>query len=144
MYKFRNCYICTALFHWACSIFSNISKFIYLLCTGNTCTLVTIESSLSEGGREIDEKEATCYLFAVGELCRLSPAHTSSHLTLVVHSLLLATREGDGGGWCVCVCVEGGECVCVMEEIVLSLLLATRVRVGFVSLMVMPATRNGD
>ena len=93
----------TAFFHWACSIFGNISKFIYLLCTGNTCTLVTIESSLSEGGREIDEKEATCYLFAVGELCRLSPAHTSSHLTLVVHSLLLATREGDGGRWCVCV-----------------------------------------
>ena len=70
------------------------------------------------------------------------------------------------GGVCVCVCVEGGECVCVMEEIVLSLLLATRegergcvcvmeeivlslllatrVRVGFVSLMVMPATRNGN
>ena len=56
-----------------------------------------IESSVSEGGREIDEKEATCYLFAVGELCRLSPVHTSSHLTLMVHSLLLATREGDGG-----------------------------------------------
>jgi condensin-2 complex subunit D3 len=54
------------------------------------------QSSLPEGGREIDEKEATCYLFAVGELCRLSPAHTSSHLTLMVHSLLLATREGDG------------------------------------------------
>ena len=35
-------------------------------------------------------------------------------------------------------------CVCVMAEIVHSLLLATRVRVGFVSLMVMPATRNGD
>ena len=64
--------------------------------------IVTIESLLPEGGREIDEKEATCYLFAVGELCRLSPAHTSSHLTLMVHSLLLATREGDGGVWCVC------------------------------------------
>ena len=28
----------------------------------------------------------------------LSPAHTTSHLALVVHSLLLATREeGEGG-----------------------------------------------
>ena len=54
----------------------------------------------SEGaGREVDEREATCYLFAVGELCLLSPAHTSSHLARMVHSLLLATREGDRGGW---------------------------------------------
>ena len=143
MYKFRNCYILhyfTGPVPYSVTFLNLYTSYVPAIVHA----LVTIESSLSEGGREIDEKEATCYLFAVGELCRLSPAHTSSHLTLVVHSLLLATREGDGGGWCVCVCVEGGECVCVMEEIVLSLLLATRVRVGFVSLMVMPATRNGN
>ena len=46
--------------------------------------------------REIDEKEVTCYLFTVGELCQLSPAHSTSHLARMVHSLLLATREGGG------------------------------------------------
>ena len=52
--------------------------------------------------KEVNEREGTCYMFAVGELCQLSPRHTSSHLSLMVHSLLLATRESDGG---VCVCV---------------------------------------
>ena len=77
-------------------------------------TVCTSDSSGSEGVREvINEKEATCYLFAVGELCLLSPAHTTSHLALVVHSLLLATREeGEGGeGVRVGVCELGWVCV---------------------------------
>ena len=71
----------------------------------------------------INEKEATCYLFAVGELCLLSPAHTTSHLALVVHSLLLATREeGEGGegvrvGVCGCVCGCEGVCVGVCVSV---------------------------
>ena len=36
-------------------------------------------------------------------VCLLSPAHTTSHLALVVHSLLLATREEGEGGEGVCV-----------------------------------------
>ena len=60
----------------------------------------------------MDEKEATCYLFAVGELCRLSPVHTSSHLALMVHSLLLATREEDGGGY-----KEGGVGWGILEKV---------------------------
>ena len=72
---------------------------IHTILKGVCVTTVSPEASGSEGVREvINEKEATCYLFAVGELCLLSPAHTTSHLALVVHSLLLATREeGEGG-----------------------------------------------
>ena len=55
------------------------------------------ENGTSDGGREVNEKEVTCYIFSVGELCQLSPGHTSSHLSLMIHSLLLATREGEEG-----------------------------------------------
>ena len=62
-----------------------------------TCTQMSLSTEESGSGVEVEEKEGTCYMFATGELCQLSPRQTSSHLSLMIHSLLMATRHGEGG-----------------------------------------------